>query len=905
MKNMEERPQKNAEGRSPIQVAGDNSSHAKRFAQDAAERVGIGKSHSLFTLILVSIAASSVIATYVLVVGRFSIHRIETDTMGDATLQAARELCEIRVEHPSLGAISLCDWRQSSNHMVESQKHPPRSIACVRETFAKIQQVAKLVGVEAFDRMAKRDAETVKELESHLADSLQATTAAGNGPPNSRNSSSERAGADTGRVYEHVHSLLQSHLSPTETALTDLKISLGLIDDAKEVSFSARPSQRRINVSYAGRGPISLVDPSLFKPVPPHRAPNLVLVEATFSLKQKGEGTPLAPWNKKACALIRATPTMAPPSVFAITFPHGMPPFAHSIIDLLKYDGWRNKGLWRQAIGNEVPGRGSLAPPLEPSLPQMDPGEALAVQLYDWLKYIGSDLQADAVAACFLEKFSNGPKIGTALAGRNAASFGVNDDQVNSCIAKDTGAREYAVMHQCNPGGVGQSALSKALLIKHANELTAGRANFPANALPLFVNGDGYCNLAGRKSFDERLVRNFFRDLYETNLAALETVSTAKSLHAQSVIALSQINQKEVVERQELASLTNRLSRLVRDKQREQDNHSELSPLPIRLTQDRITDLEMLIKSDEEQRKQNLKLHFLANLTQQNASRVQSSTYDICANSLRLCRDGLFSINWGGYLIGKNNVFMPITRPMAEADFYEAIASNLVSETYQPYREALPFDPTDLSAETKNIREAQIKNPAFAWIRKDLRVLLPPEQGFLEPSKVLVDGVNWQSATSQSLARVNSCMVVFDADELKRPVASGKPMPRLYGNYPFGNMALPLGQLLYYCAKAANTGKQPTVSWSVLARNFVAYHGQLSNNSSATEFAGTPREASESNWFKPSDLGLFQKSPGLACEFEIRTPLPLFEHPIEDSHLTNPVNNTQTAEIPPVPPDML
>ena len=148
-------------------------------------------------------------------------------------------------------------------------------------------------------------------------------------------------------------------------------------------------------------------------------------------------------------------------------------------------------------------------------------------------------------------------------------------------------------------------------------------------------------------------------------------------------------------------------------------------------------------------------------------------------------------------------------------------------------------------------------------------------------------------------------MVILDASELKRAAASGKPMPRLYGSYPFTNMPLPIGQLLYYCAKAANSGKQPTVCWSVLARDFVAVQGQLSNNNSASEFVGTPREANESNWFKPSDFGLFQKSPGLACEFQIRTPLPVFEHPIEDSHLTNPVNNTQTAEIPPVPPDML
>ena len=157
-------------------------------------------------------------------------------------------------------------------------------------------------------------------------------------------------------------------------------------------------------------GAISLVDPAIFQEAPPGRAPNLVLIEAAFALKQGGEGGTAAPYKKSACALIRETPTADEPSVFAVSFPFGMPPFAHSIMDLLHYQGWRSKGVWHQAIGNEVPGRGSLAPPLEPLLPEMDPGEALAVALYDWLKYVGSGLEPEAVQSAFAEKFTNGPR---------------------------------------------------------------------------------------------------------------------------------------------------------------------------------------------------------------------------------------------------------------------------------------------------------------------------------------------------------------------------------------------------------------------------------------------------------------------------------------------------------------
>ena len=412
-------------------------------------------------------------------------------------------------------------------------------------------------------------------------------------------------------------------------------------------------------------------------------------------------------------------------------------------------------------------------------------------------------------------------------------------------------------------GGAGQQALAKALLIKRSSELPAARTNFPANALPLFVDEQGNCNLPGLKGFDEKLVRDFYKDLYETNLAAQETVSVAKSLHAQSAVILAQLRQKEIVEKQELASLNNRLSRLVRDNQRGQPAPTAESPLPIRMTRDRIADLEMLIQADEDARKQNTKLKFLANLALQNASRVQASAYDLCANSLRYCREGLFRLSFGGYLVGRTNAFVPIIKPLSEADFYEAISADIVNENmpYQPIRGTLAVDPTDRSQETKAVREAQEKNPALAWLRKDLQIILPPDQCFLDPSKIVtIDGFNWQSASNQNSARVVSSMVALDGSELKRPVALGKPMPRVYGNYPFANLPLPLGQILYYCAKAAETGDQPRVSWSVLARDFVCYHGQLSNNNSSSEFVGQPRQAADSNWFKPSDFGFFQQS---------------------------------------------
>ena len=242
---MEDSPAKSREGRGTAANVADKS-QAKSFAQDAAEKVGIGKSHSLFTLILVSVGASAIVATYVLVVGSFSIHRIETDTMGDAALIAAQELSDIKVEHPSVGALCLNDWRQS--HLSEGERHPPRSLASVKQTLAKIEQVATLTGVQAFKKLAGRDQEIVNDLENRLFVSLQDQIA---GSLDSNPEANKRNQEEHGRIYEHVQTLLASHLSPTETALTELNIRLGLIDDKKDfanalppLAVPQRPSKR-------------------------------------------------------------------------------------------------------------------------------------------------------------------------------------------------------------------------------------------------------------------------------------------------------------------------------------------------------------------------------------------------------------------------------------------------------------------------------------------------------------------------------------------------------------------------------------------------------------------------------------------------------------------------------------
>jgi hypothetical protein len=881
-------PESNVEN-SPKQNSG--------FARTAADKVGIGKSQSLFTLVLVSTLASSFIAAYVLIIGLFTIHRLEVDTMGDAAVQAAREISDIQVEDPSTGTINLCDWRDRIS-MYRAEKSSARSIFSLRKTFEKIDEFGHLAKIDLFVKMAQRDKKKVAVLESKLADLIQAAVKQQPLPRDPQASSEGQ-----GRVYEHIKSLLVSNLSPQEGSLNRLQIKLGYVD-ANEFNTQGLP--------------VTLVSSKSFADVAPHKAPNLVLITAEFRTKQKDARTPSEIVTKTACAFIKPQPDNSYRCLFALTFPQGMPPNTRSLFSLIKTINWKSRGTWRQVIGNEVPGNGSLAPPLEPSLPEMNPADALCVALYDWLKYVGPDFQPETVMACFKQNWETATQINSSNLEGKPSSFGVTDDQINSCVARDTGARDYSYLYQSNPDGVGQIALSKAFQVTQLNELPQANHNFPANSFPLFIDSTGNCNIVGSKKFDKVLLHNFFKDLKATNLAALESFSAARSLHEQSVNSLYQLSQRQMIEQQELASLKHRLVNISRAVFVSLDTRSEIKEMQAsadekkrvvekELIEKRMVELKQVIDEDEKERIYNVSLQHKTSVVAQNANRIQTSTYELCANLSKFCRDGLFAVTPGGYLIGQNTIFIPLTKPILEADLLESIdkdnnkqdedkekpiRSQLVQEITNP---AVP--PYDPSTEPRLASDESSKKLIMSWLKPELQVFLTAENAFskLENVRIGDESLKAKITAGSVLPKVASCMLLFDSLNLNADDPSKITPPKLTGNYPFSNISVPVNQLIYYCGKAMATGQAPSVNWSVLARDFVACQGNVVKNNSTTAYVGTPVAGNSAH----------NENPPLAGEFQIRTPLPDFANEFEETYLTNPLNDSQTAEIPPVPPDML
>jgi hypothetical protein len=192
----------------------------------------------------------------------------------------------------------------------------------------------------------------------------------------------------------------------------------------------------------------------------------------------------------------------------------------------------------------------------------------------------------------------------------------------------------------------------------------------------------------------------------------------------------------------------------------------------------------------------------------------------------------------------------------------------------------------------------RIDKPTKAFIISRKFIFTPctkpvDESDFFKPE---VEGHKYNefAASVPVKQKANSCVVFLTTDALLSP---DLPKPIVSNSYPFGNIRIPSGQLFYYCKDAIRTGTSPKVTWSVVIRDLIASTGQ--NNSGMT--TGEPIQSDRPDWCKVPDQN---GCPGLACEFQLRTPLPAVSGSSETS-LTNPTSNAQIPQMPPVPADML
>jgi len=248
-----------------------------------------------------------------------------------------------------------------------------------------------------------------------------------------------------------------------------------------------------------------------------------------------------------------------------------------------------------------------------------------------------------------------------------------------------------------------------------------------------------------------------------------------------------------------------------------------------------------------------------------NATRAISLTYQMTANAFSVCREGIVPLDakLSQFLISKKFIFTPHDQPLSEFDFEEA-----------PDKE---------------------KAPSGDWLKEGLAVSLDVDDLMKAKDRehsILQAKVNLVLQQQVKESAMSATLIVFDSQMLLSP-AQAKPL--LFSSYPFSNVPLPKGQLIYYCQDAMRTGLKPQVTWSVLIRNLAA--SWLEGN------AGEPMPSADEDWCKQRGQAV-GACPGLITEFQLRSPLPVLEGIRPGSIIRNQVGQS-ASQIPPLAPEVL
>ncbi|MBA3993908.1 MAG: hypothetical protein C0469_10310 [Cyanobacteria bacterium DS2.3.42] len=891
-------------------------------------------------LIAATFGGSLVVALYVLAVCALNQQHKDSNSVDRAVYLAARSLSEITAAHPSIGRVGLIDFAPPQELSFAEKKKHPRVIGLnsLNATLRVDALIARRLHNQALIDLSARDFKIAKQLEAELTRRLFAAveqvptqdpsiaeppervarqlTDANSDPVEDDNA------ARNDSILQEVSRLLSDDVKGRGPNLVDVHITLGAVEPGKLSSQTYAPDEEAgkefvKDGMYRSGVPVPMpdgqtvifrgqphttrrIDPSWFKKSLPGCAPWAVQLDAIYERSgKKGQQEKIV---KTACAAIGGEPVYPKSSAFVVNFPQGKPNQFDKLSDILNFRNWDSHGEWQQVVGKEVPGKGSLAPPIEAITGGLTPSDALAHALYDWLKQMGPLVEPGNFATMMNQSFAQAMK---------SAAIDTVTGQANSCLMVDTGSREYALLNQTNPDGPGQLAISQCFGIRDQRILRDKIP--PASSLPLIVDSAGKCVLSGKNKFDRELLKDFLSAVYETNLAALESLETSKQMTVRAKSALKELDQKMYFERQELTSVSARMhrirSQLAFDVENKVKATGPLTPKDAEnlrqyiLAKDRLDALKQQLIEAKEQRDRYRKLNETARLVSLNANKSGITTYDLCMHSNQILINGLARTQSPsrGFLLGGRFVFLPQPVPIQEEEFFltdEERKKQLEEMPTKPVKGDLNSDWTSpdmhLVAEGNDLLKTGGKTIFVEGLPLKLYWLQPREipswakVTFVIDSTGLVESL--ERRTEKSNGGKTSAHTGAGASNPQPPALSA------FKNYAFGNIRIPAGQMMYYCANAVKTGTEPGVAWSVAIRDLISSHNEGS--------MGEPVTVPDGDWRDPA-RGRNGECPGLAGEFQLRTPLPITDLGQSGSYLTNPITGQQIPQIPPLPSEML
>jgi hypothetical protein len=815
---------------------------------------------SNLVIFLLALAAGVFVSLYVVWVRQMTVHQKFSNAVEQAAIVSADSLAKLTIQSPTFGPVGLCDL--PAGPAAGQQSFRTVGLNTLYATLRLDAIIAYRLHNKVMMKLCREDLKQVRQLEKELIRKLNQAV--------EQKSLGAYSAVEGGSLYQQVFQALAVESRTGRRKLFSLKVMLGTLAGDNLPCLTPTPAQIDRGASYAKDGfykpfcavPVPGDEPVHFYPAgdkpllfsadhfrPANSvAPSAVLVEATY----KGpavDGGPDVVQVRKACSLVGAPAFQTAPSAFILNFPQGAPPQFGSIAGMLAGVRFLKPGQWQQTIGANVPGDGSLGP-LAEDPGDMMPSDALAMTFYHWLRYAGCEVDPASVVALVDQPWGQA-KVSPGDTADDSSSRNQASDSsivINSCLVRETGARQYAILNQTGPGGAGQDAISNAFSSGTGDDVR------PQSALPLWVDVYGNVNLPERRGFDSELVSRFFADLHATNLAGIESQSTARTLVQQADSRIKQLDRSIILNTERLSSIRQRRDRTVGDA-----GAPALVAKQRQLLDDQVIALEEGISAAANEKRKFMKVLELAQIVGVNGEKATSKSFDICARMSRLASSGLEPAGGAGntYLLGKRWLFTPQVKPISDMEIL-AVASG----------------------------EGPQGNP---WLNRQFSVL-EETHGELSSSKPEERGLSG----SQNLPQPALPMVVMlDSEGLK----AGRPARlKRFRRSPYSNVGIPLGQLFYYAEDTLQSGGNVKLLWSVVARDLVAFR--------VGPQAGECQPSSESGWCRQSDMPE-AICPGLACEVQVCAPLPQVPDFQTDIYLSNPTNTETTSLVPPVPSKLI
>ncbi len=828
-----------------------------------------------------TLAASGLISAYVLALAWFNIDNVEADPLEKAGEIAVRNLTATTVFDPAFGSIGIQD-RASAPSASGASK-----IRSINTVFSLLRQAA-IIGQEydlpAMGKQTSADLALARKLEVKLKGLLNAQVVVG------------------GPTYLQIKNSL-AHSARSGRHLTALSLELGVVDLAGQTysttAISAGVDENKQAYVRAGKilalAPVpvpqseplifhqqadatTLVASEKFSPAAPEQLPTAILITADYETST-GKNRAKLQSRRRICLLCgnntfrfakspgkaRPVTNKSEPTCMILTFPQGRPQLFNCLADLFNNREFKGHGEWQQTNQGTVPGNGSLAPPVAPVLVDMNGRDSLSIAFYHWLRQLNEPVSPGRLTAVINSPW---PKLEPRRKNVVSQADGVNNNDndentgwqtsINSCLVSDTDARALAFLHQTGPQEAGQKALRNCF----SDQAIA----YPSSALPLIVDGKGDAFTPGRTKFERVLTTDLLTEIYGTNLAAQDTIATAHLVELAAHKAFRDTRDRIVLKQADLSSMKDSMRK-------------ETQAAKDKILKGDIAALETSLEYEQAEQKRLAIVLSFAHTARANAMSAARQSFDLSNRLMEVCRSGIYRMDSatlsGAFLLGKRFIFSPHLVALSEAEIFEQADLEV-----------------DKSGSGKLAKSGWLQDKLLVFGRVHDFTKLPDTQIFAEGrpiSDLLAEELPVLPAAPVTIVYDSRALLVKGVETTVKFAG-----PQSFSDYPFKGLPVSEKQLLFYAQKAFSTN---IVSWSVLARDYVAYR---EDGRGGQAIASNIRSWCHANESKDLD----SECPALACEWQLRAPVVLLDDQLKKAlrgaTLTDPKTGQRIPQIPPV-----